>query len=212
MSRIIVFGAGGRAGRAVVRQARDRGHRVTAVLRDPARHPDLSADGQVTVVTGDVTDADRVAELAAGHDAAVHAAVDLSAPPDVFFPATARALLSGLGPAGVDRLLVVGLASVLPTVAGVPLLDTPDYPQEYRAFCLGHGAGTEVLRQAGGAVDWLVLSPAGDFDHGGTPTGRYRFAPADAASRITYADLAVALLDEVETPRHRQLHLGVERA
>ncbi|MFD2767272.1 NAD(P)-dependent oxidoreductase [Micromonospora eburnea] len=211
MSRIIVFGAGGRAGRAAVREARDRGHEVTAVLRDPARHPDLTGDGRVTAAIGDVTDADRVAELAAGHDAAVHAAADLSVPADVFFPAAARALLGGLGRAGVDRLLVVGLASVLPTADGVPLLDTPGYPQEYRAFALGHGAGTEVLRRAGTAVDWLVLSPAGDFDHGGTPTGRYRFAPAEAASRITYADLAVALLDEVEAPRHRQVHLGVER-
>jgi putative NADH-flavin reductase len=57
-----------------------------------------------------------------------------------------------------------------------------------------------------------VVSPAGDFDHGGTPTGRYRFAPADAASRITCRDLAVAPLDEIETPRHRQVQLGVERA
>lgn len=95
---------------------------------------------------------------------------------------------------------------------GVPLMDTPGYPQEYRAFYLGHAAGTEVLRREGAGVDWLVLSPAGDFDHGGAPTGRYRFAPAEAASRITYADLAVALLDEIGTPRHRHRHLGVERA
>ncbi|MFI7429621.1 NAD(P)-dependent oxidoreductase [Micromonospora sp. NPDC049836] len=211
MSRIIVFGAGGRAGRAAVREARDRGHRVTAVLRDPARHPDLPGAGQVRVVAGDVTDAERVAELAAGHDAAVHAAVDLGAAPDVFFPAAARAMLAGLDRAGVGRLLVVGLASVLPTAGGVPLMDTPGYPQEYRGFYLGHAAGTEVLRREGSAVDWLVLSPAGDFDHGGTPTGRYRFAPAEAGSRITYADLAVALLDEIDTPRQRHGHLGVER-
>lgn len=212
MSRIIVFGAGGRAGRAAVRAAGERGHQVTAVVRDPARHPGLAGDGPVRVVAGDVTDADRVAELAAGYDAAVQAAADLSAAPEVFFPAAARALLAGSERAGVGRLLVVGLASVLPTAAGVPLMDTPGYPQEYRGFYLGHAAGTEVLRREGSAVDWLVLSPAGDFDHGGTATGRYRFAPARAASRITYADLAVALLDEIETPRHRRTHLGVERA
>ncbi|MCP3784459.1 NAD(P)H-binding protein [Micromonospora sp. A3M-1-15] len=211
MGRIIVLGAGGRAGRATVEAARDRGHEVTAVVRDPARHPDLTADSGVRVTAGDVTDADRVADLMAGHDAAVHAAADLAAPPDVFFPAAARATLAGSRRAGVSRLMVVGLASVLPTADGVPLMDTPGYPQEYRGFYLGHAAGVDVLREAGADVDWLVLSPAGDFDHGGTPTGRYRFAPARAASRITYADLALALLDEIERPGHRRVHLGLER-
>nr|BFE88776.1 hypothetical protein GCM10020093_113770 [Planobispora longispora] len=80
MGRIIIFGAGGRAGGAAVAEARRRGHRVTAVVRDPARHGDLAADG-VPVVAGDVTDADAVARLAAGHDAAISAAADLGAPP-----------------------------------------------------------------------------------------------------------------------------------
>ncbi|MFD6812102.1 NAD(P)H-binding protein, partial [Streptomyces anthocyanicus] len=70
--KIIVFGAGGRVGRAAVAEAVARGHRVTAVVRDPARHPGLEAPG-VTVVRGDVTDPESVAALAAGHDAALHA-------------------------------------------------------------------------------------------------------------------------------------------
>ncbi|SCL64836.1 NAD(P)-dependent oxidoreductase [Micromonospora peucetia] len=211
MGRIIVFGAGGRAGRAAVREAQGRGHQVTAVVRDPARHPDLASTDAVRVTSGDVTDADRVGVLAVGHDAAIHAAADLTAPPDVFFPAAARALTTGLASAGVGRLLVVGLASVLPTAGGDLLMDTAGYPQEYRSFYLGHAAGAEMLRHAGPELDWLVLSPAGDFDHAGTGTGRYRQAAADAASRISYADFAVALLDEIETPRHRQVHLGVEQ-
>ncbi|MGC4791074.1 NAD(P)-dependent oxidoreductase [Micromonospora sp. DT178] len=211
MGRIIVFGAGGRAGRAAVREARARGHQVTAVVRDPGRHPDLASTDAVRVAVGDVTDAGRVGALAVGHDAAIHAAADLAAPPDVFFPAAARALTAGLASAGNRRLLVVGLASVLPTAGGDLLMDTTGYPQEYRSFYLGHAAGTETLRHAGPELDWLVLSPAGDFDHDGTGVGRYRWATADAASRIPYADFAVALLDEIETPRHRQVHLGVEQ-
>ncbi|GAA3445700.1 NAD(P)-dependent oxidoreductase [Planomonospora venezuelensis] len=224
MSRIIIFGAGGRAGRAAVGEARRRGHRVTAVVRDPARHPGLAgggpdgatgaeehvAEGGVRVVAGDVTDADAVARLAAGHDAAISAAADLGARPGAFFPAAARALTGGLVRAGADRLLVVGLASVLETASGTLLMDTPGYPQEYRDFYLGHAAGNEALRAAGAALDWLVVSPAGDFDHGGARTGRYRTAPAAAASRISYADFAVALLDEIDAPEHRRTHLGVE--
>ncbi|MEE6259462.1 NAD(P)-dependent oxidoreductase [Plantactinospora sonchi] len=208
MSRIVVFGAGGRGGRAAVEEALRRGHRVTAVVRDPGRHPDLTT-GDVRVVAGDVTSADDVARIAAGHDAVISSVYDPAVAPDVFFTAAARALLTGLARAGVPRLLVVGLASVLPNADGTPLMDTPGYPQEYRSFFLGHAAGMDVLVAADG-TDWLVVSPAGDFDHGGTRTGRYRTAPAEATSRISYADFAIALLDEIETPTRHRTHVGVE--
>jgi putative NADH-flavin reductase len=189
---------------------------VTAVVRDPARHPALGDDGDdggsVRLVAGDVTDADAVATLAAGHDGAVHAAADLGMPAARFFPAAATALLSGLAAARVPRLVAVGLASQLPDVTGTPLIDTPGYPSEYRDFMVGHGAGLDVFRTADTVVDWLVIAPAGDFDHGGPRTGRYRFVPGDAASRVSYADLAVAVADELERPRHHRLAVGVERA
>ncbi|MEU8203776.1 NAD(P)H-binding protein [Streptosporangium sp. NPDC049046] len=211
MSRIIVFGAGGRGGRAAVHEALRRGHQVTAVVRDPAGHGDLAADG-VRIVAGDVTDANGVARLAEGHDAAISSVYDAGAAHDVFFADAARALLDGLTRAGVARLLTVGLASVLATSSGTLLMDTPGYPQEYRSFYLGHAAGNEVLRTTPASLDWLVVSPAGDFDHGGARTGRYRVAPAEAASRISYADFAIALLDEIDTPEHHRTHLGVEAA
>lgn len=209
MSRIIVFGAGGRAGRAAAAEARERGHQVTAVVRDPAGHDGLAALEGVRTVAGDVTDADGVARLAAGHDAAISAVYDPAAPPETFFAGASRALLDGLSRAGVGRLVGVGLASVLATESGTLLMDTPGYPQEYRAFYLGHAAGTDVLRAATSGPDWVVLSPAGDFDHGGSRTGRYRTAPADAAARVSYADFALALLDEIDRPRHHRTHLGV---
>jgi putative NADH-flavin reductase len=211
MGTIVVFGAGGRAGRAAVAEARRRGHRVTAVVRDPGRHGGLAADG-VHLVAGDVTDGDSVARVAAGHDAAINAAYDAAAQPGVWFPGAALALLNGLARAGVRRLLVAGLASVLRTRDGVALMDTPGYPQEYRSFYLAHAAGADVLRTAVTEVDWLVLSPAGDFDHAGRRTGRYRAATADAASRISYADFAVALIDEIDTPTRHRSQVGVETA
>lgn len=210
MNGIVIFGAGGRAGRAAVAEARRRGHRITAVVRDPAAHRDLASEG-TALVGGDVTDADAVARLAAGHHAAVTAVYDPTARPGDFYPAAARALLDGLPRAGVGRLVVVGLASVLETASGTPLMDTPGYPQEYRGFMLGHAAGTAALRAAETPLDWLVVSPAGDFDHGAARTGRYATAAADAASRISYGDLAVALLDEIDAPRHHRTHIGVER-
>ncbi|MFF8609545.1 NAD(P)-dependent oxidoreductase [Streptomyces sp. NPDC015346] len=210
MSKIIVFGAGGRAGRAAVAEARNRGHQVTAAVRDPAAHAGLSALDGVRTVAGDVTDVGGVARLSAGHDAAISAVYDPAERPEAFFTAASRALLDGLMRAGVNRLVGVGLASVLETSSGALLMDTPGYPQEYRGFYLGHAAATDVLRAATSGPDWLVLSPAGDFDHSGARTGRYRTAPAEATSRITLADFAIALLDEIDAPRHHRAHIGVE--
>lgn len=210
--RIIVFGAGGRVGRAVVAEARARGFEVTGAGRGD----------------GDITSAADVARLAAGHDAAVASVYDPGAAPGTFFPAAARALAAGLGGAGVGRLVSVGLASVLPTRSGTPLMDTLGYPQEWREFYVGHGAGTEALRAAApAALDWAVLSPSGDFtpeeagagadagtgaEAGAGAAPGYVFAPADADARIRYADFARAVLDEVLAPTVHRTHAGVAAA
>ncbi|MCX4526390.1 MULTISPECIES: NAD(P)H-binding protein [unclassified Streptomyces] len=195
--KIIVFGAGGRVGRAAVARARALGYEVT-----PAGRAD-----------GDVTSAADVARLAAGHDAAVAAVYDAQAAPGVFFPAVARALAEGLPRAGVRRLVSVGLASVLPTASGTLLMDTAGYPQEWREFYVGHAAGTEALRAAAPTgLDWAVLSPAGDFDHAGGAGGGYALAPADADARVSQAAFARALLAEIEAPSLHGTHAGVVAA
>lgn len=205
---VVVFGAGGRAGRQAVAEAHRRGHQVTAVVRDPAGHSDLT---DVRVVAGDVTDTTSIEHAAAAHDAAISAAADLSMPPHQFFTSSSRALATGLANAGVHRLVVVGLASVMPGASGAPLMDEPGYPNEYRSFSLGHAAGLDELRRCD--LDWAYVVPAGDFDHEGTRTGSYRIAEhGDPASRITYADLAIALVDEIEAPRHHRAAVSVREA
>ncbi|MER5780151.1 NAD(P)H-binding protein [Streptomyces mobaraensis] len=195
---IVIFGAGGRAGRHLVAEATRRGHTVTAVVRDPSRHRDLPPAARVAA--GDVTDETAVERLAAGHEVAISAAVDLSGSPHDFFTTSTRALTEGLRKAGVHRLLVVGLASVLPGPSGTLLMDEPGYPNEYRPFYLAHAAGLALLRTSTTPdLTWTYAAPAGDFDHEGTPVGRYRVAKhGDANDRITYADFAVGLLDEAE--------------
>ncbi|WAL65889.1 NAD(P)H-binding protein [Amycolatopsis cynarae] len=215
MSRIVVFGAGGRAGRHTVAEAASRGHQVTAVVRDPDRHPDLAAAG-VTVVAGDVTRPDSVAEVAAGHDAAVNAAVRLDVPSETFFPPAARALLDGLPRAGVARLVAIGIGTMLETAPGVAVHDDPGFPPEHRAFSLGHAAGLAVLRDADTDLDWVVLAPPPVvLDNEAARTGRYRtggsrIMPTDSGSAsFSYADLAVALIDEIETPKHHRALVAV---
>ncbi|MCX4449066.1 NAD(P)-dependent oxidoreductase [Streptomyces sp. NBC_01789] len=212
MSRIAVFGAGGRAGRRAVAEAVERGHRVTAVVRDPAAHPGLGGPG-VDVVAGDVTDAESVAAVAEGHDAAIGAAARMDMPSAEFFVGAAHALLAGLERAGVPRLVLVGIGTTLEAAPGVMLHDTPGFPADARIFSLGHAAELDVLRAAGTAVDWVVLAPPPVFlDDEAERTGHYRTggnALLPDADSLSYADLAVALVDEIETPKHSRSLIAV---
>ncbi|RLU89271.1 NmrA family transcriptional regulator [Streptomyces griseocarneus] len=209
MKSIVVFGAGGRAGTAVVTEALRRGARVTAIVRDPEKYKALGGLG-ATVVAGDVRDAASVATVAAGHDAAVHAAAPSDAEPTEFFVGAANALLDGLGKAGVSRLATIGLAANLEVAPGVRMMDTPDFPAEYRPFADAHAAALGVLRAAAGGVDWVVLTPPVMFDPDGPRTGAYRtggdsmLANDEGVSHVSYADFAIAIVDEIESPKiHR---------
>lgn len=215
MDSIVIFGAGGRAGRAIATEARSRGVRVTAVVRDPAKHQDLNTDG-VRVRAGDVRDADAVASLARGHDAAVSAVTPASSPQALadlgeldqrYFADAAQALLAGLPRAGVARLVVIGLFANLLDASGRPVYDDPAaFPAFLRSFALAHTAGLDTLRAADTGVDWLVLTPPAGLDPAGPRTGRYRLGgdTVPVSASLSYADLAVAVLDEVvSATKHR---------
>ncbi|MEV3859103.1 NAD(P)H-binding protein [Streptomyces sp. NPDC050095] len=213
--RILVVGAGGRAGRAVTAEARARGHQVTAVVRDLGRHRHLAADG-VELVAGDVTDAGRMAELAPGHAAAVHAVSPFSGPEQgfagldpEFFVKAADALLGS----GVPRPLFIGLAANLLDATGRPVMEDPSrFPAFILPFARAHTAGLDRLRAADPAPDWLMLTPPAGLDATLPRTGRYRTggdtAPPDDVP-FSYADLAVAVLDEAERPRHHRTRISV---
>ncbi|MFD7977119.1 NAD(P)-dependent oxidoreductase [Streptomyces sp. NPDC059071] len=210
--RIIVFGAGGRVGRAAVAEAVARGHHVTAVVRDPAKYPDLAGTG-AAVVGGDATDPDAVAALAAGHDAAVNASARLDIPSEQYFTAAARALVTGLRKAGVGRLVVLGIATTLETAPGTRLMDAPEFPAEWRAFAQGHVAEFELLTaEAGEELDWLMVVPPLDLNPEAPVTGGYRTAVGtvlDGPGRIAHGDLARAIVDEIDGPRHSRVQLAV---
>jgi len=205
MSRIVIFGAGGRAGRRAVTEAAARGHDVTAVVRNPDKHQDLQT-GTIRVRAGDVTDRTSVSLASQGHDAAINAAARLDVDATEFYLAATRALVA----ARVPRLVLVSIATILETGDGTRLHDAPDFPPEHRAFSLGHLAELEEVQRTGGDTDWLVLAPplvflddraprTGDYRIG---TGRVLDQPADRT--FSYADLAVALVDEAAAPEHHR--------
>ncbi|MEV4510130.1 NAD(P)H-binding protein [Dactylosporangium sp. NPDC049525] len=219
MGGIAIFGAGGRAGRAVTAEALHRGHQVTAVVRDPGRHADLATAG-VDVVQGDVRDPAATATIPRGHAAVVSAVTPFSSPEALarsalderFFVDGVEALLDGLPKAGVRRLVLIGLFANLLGVDGRPVLEDPAaFPAQLRPFALSHTAGLDRLRAAGPSdVDWLMLTPPAGLDPAGPRLGRYRTGgDAAPATGLSYADLAVAVLDEIETPTHHRTRVSV---
>ena len=213
--KIVLFGATGNVGRRVAAEALSRGHEVVGVVRDPATG--AASDARIRLVKGDATNADSVAELVRGADAVVSAisprtnARGLAAPSLV---QNARAIIAGLGRTGVKRVLFVGGAGSLEVAPGRQLVDQPGFPEAYKAEALEGREALEVWRAEGGGLDWSFLSPAAEIAPG-ERTGRYRTTGdqllLDAAGRsfITFEDYAVAVLDELERPRHIRRRFGV---
>lgn len=199
MTKAVIFGAGGNVGRLVVREALRRGHEVTAVVRDPARHRGLSTDG-ARVEAGDVTEAQQVLALAEGHDSIISTATQYNpgSDSDAFYTASTRALLGAARESSAHRLVIVSTMAILRDASGTQLADAPFFPDETRPFIRSHALGLDLLRSEAEDVDWLCLSPSGNFTAGGR-TGRYRVREHGSWSDgISHSDLAVAVVDESE--------------
>ena len=161
---------------------------------------------RLIVVVGNVCDATSVNGIVKGHDVVISAAGpgvaianDSNQAPIVV--QAANALVAGLKQAGVRRLIVVGGAGSLEVVPGVQLVDTPDFPDQYRPTSLAHRESLKIFQ--GSDLDWTFFSPAADFEPG-ERTGTFRIGTTqllvDAAgkSRISVEDFAIALLNEDE--------------
>ncbi|WP_328988479.1 NAD(P)H-binding protein [Kribbella sp. NBC_01245] len=202
--RITVFGAAGDVGSRVVAEAVARGHKVTAVGRNPAR----LADSPVGVIVrqGDARNVEDVASLSAGQDLVISATRPVPGSEHELAIA-AKGLLAGAAASGV-RLLVVGGASSLfiPDSPGTTVVDAPGFPDDLRPIALACSEQLDVFR-ADAAVDWTYLSPPALLEPG-ERTGRFRLGRdeliVDTAgnSSISMEDLAIALLDEAERPQH----------
>jgi putative NADH-flavin reductase len=191
---IVVLGASGRAGSEITREAAARGHTVTAIARKPGAIP--TADG-VTAVAGDASDATALAPLLKGADAVISA---------LHHDIPAATLLKALRTAGVPRLLVTGGASSLEVAPGVKLIDTPDFPEEWKVFARNGIVFLDDLRGETD-IDWTYFSPAALIEE--TPRlGAFRtgtdqlIVDENGESRIGFADYAIAMIDELEKPQH----------
>ncbi|MBP2299433.1 NAD(P)-dependent oxidoreductase [Azospirillum picis] len=199
---VAIIGAAGRAGSRIQAELLRRGHGVTAIVRDPAK---VAATPGLTVKAGDANKGETLVPLLAGHDAVVSAVM--------FLMSDAETLIGAVKRAGVPRYLVVGGAGSLEVAPGVRLIDTPQFPELYKAEAT---RGAEFLDRLKAEPDlnWTFLSPSAEFVLG-ERTGTFRLGGdallADESGRswISYEDFAVALADEIEVPKHERKRFTV---
>lgn len=203
--KIALIGATGFVGSAVLIEALNRGHEVTAIARKP---------GQITIsnenlktVTADADNTDALAKVVAGHDAVVNAFNAGWTNPNLYndFLKGSESIQQAVKLSGVKRLLVVGGAGSLEIAPGVQLVDTPEFPAEYKAGATAARDYLSTIKKEND-LDWTFLSPAINL-HPGKRTGVFRLGTDkpvfdnEGKSEISVEDLAVAIINELEQNR-----------
>jgi len=212
MARIKVLGGTGFAGEALVREAVSRGHAVTSYSR---RAPSEPVDG-VTYVNGSLLDTEVLATTVEDTDV-------------VFEAISPRGDMAGREEEIVDQLIRLaddagvrlgvlgGVSSVLVSDGGPRLFDVNDPPAEALPEIETGLALLEALEGAPETLDWFYVSPAAMFGawHPQKVTGEYRISDdvlltdEKGESHISAADLAKAVVDEIEQPRYRRRRFHV---
>lgn len=209
--KIAVVAANGRVAKKVIAEALSRGHEVAAFGRHAENDPPTK-----NYVQKDLFDLKR--EDLTGIDAVVDAVGAWSPETFPIIPNAAKHLAGILAGTPV-RLVVVGGAGSLfvNPEHTLTVAETPDFPDAFKGVAAAHQQALDFLRTAKD-TQWTYISPAGDFQAEGERTGRYILAGEEFTlnsrneSIISYADYAIALVDEIEKGTHLQQRISVVRA
>jgi len=199
---IAIIGATGFVGSAVLNEALNRGYEVTAIARNTSKITVKSE--KLTLTTADVYDTEALSKALKGHDAVVNTFNAGWTNPNLYdeFIKGSESIQEAVKLSGVKRLLVVGGAGSLEIAPGVQLVDSPQFPAEWKT---GASAARDYLNiiKKESDLDWTFLSPAINL-HPGTRTGAFRLGTdqpvfdADHKSEISVEDMAIAIIDELE--------------
>lgn len=207
--KVALIGASGFVGKAVLNELLYKGHEVTAVVRD-LKNPE--PQNGLTIIKGDVNNVEEFADAIKGNDAVISAFNAGWTNPNLYddFLKGSKAIQAGVKKTGVKRLLVVGGAGSL-FINGNQLVDSPEFPAEYKA---GAAAARDYLNELKKEteLDWVFISPAIEMHPGtsGIRKGTYRTGgdnpvfDENGRSIISVEDLAVAIVDELEQSKHRR--------
>lgn len=207
--KVALIGGTGFVGSALLDELLHRGHEVVALARDPQKYTPRAG---LSVVRADVQDAQQVQQAVAGSDAVLSGFNAGWGNPDIYndFMHGSRAIQAGTKAAGIQRYIVVGGAGSLYAAPGLQIVDTPGFPA---AILEGARAARDLLKELQAQeqqLEWTFLSPPIGFLPGerGERTGKYRVGRdeplmhGDQPGSISAADLAVAVVDELERPAH----------
>lgn len=211
MKNIAVVAADGRVARKVITEAVNRGFAVTAF----GRRDENTTDAQ-KYVKKDIFDLTR--DDLAGFDAVVDA---FGAWTEETLPqhSTTLAHLCDVLSGTDTRLLIVGGAGSLYVNPEhtITVSQTPDFPDSFKPLAGAMAKALGELRKRSD-VKWTYISPAGDFQADGKRTGRYLLGGEElklngrGESIISYADYAIAMVDEIEKGHHEKERISVVRA
>lgn len=206
--KVALIGGTGFVGGAILNELLERGHEVTTLVRDPTK---LLEKPKLHIVKIDVSDVAGVAAAVRGNHAVVSAFNAGWSNPNLYkdFMIGSRAIQAGVKRAGVKRYIVIGGAGSLFDEEGNQLVDSPLFPKQvYEGANAARHYFDELQREAD--LDWAFLSPPVGFgpDSPTTRTGKYRvgthhpLTSNGGVDQISAADLAVAVVDELEFPQH----------
>ena len=209
MANVLLIGATGFVGSAVLNELVSRGHKVTAVVRNIEK---LAKSDLVDAVKEDVANVDAIAKLAEGKDAIISAYNPGWTNPDIATLITENypKILGAAKKSGVERLLIVGGAGTLFCAPGLRVVDSGAIPEEIMGGVrpLGDFYLNTLMNE--NDIDWVFFSPAGVFDQEGKKTGNYRLGKddlivdAEGNSHISVQDYADAMVNELEKPSHHK--------
>lgn len=207
--KVAVIGSTGFVGTALLKELTDRGLEVTAIARHPEKLTIKSP--LIHSIAADVMDKDLVAKAVKGSDVVVSAYNSGWTNPRIYedFLAGSRAIQAGVKAAGVKRLIVIGGAGSLEIKPGLQLIDTPQFPAEYKRGASAARDYLDELRHEN-ELDWTFFSPAIMMNHenSGVRKGHYRLGldnpvfDAEGKSVLSVEDLALVIVDEIEQARH----------
>jgi len=199
--KVALIGASGFVGIPVLNELLNRGHQVTAIARNPDKI--TVKNENLTLEAADIFDTENLAKLIEGNDAVISAYNPGWTNPEIYsdFIKGSESIQEAAKKAGVNRLLVVGGAGSL-RINGAQLVDSPQFPAEYKA---GATAARDFLNTLYNEndLDWTFLSPA-IYLLPGERTGKFRLGTDepvfDTAGKceISVEDMAVAIVDEIE--------------
>ena len=203
--KVALLGATGFVGSALLKEALDRGHIVTAIVRHPEK---LEKREGLTAKAGDVYDTTSLATLIQGNDAIISAFNPGWKNPNLYDDQVrgTASIIAAIKKAGIKRVLWVGGAGGLEVKPGVHVVDSPDLPNWVRPGSLATIDALDQLQKEP-ELEWSYLSPSAELKTG-QRTGKFRLGndqllvDPTGKSEFSVQDYAVAMIDELERPAH----------